>query len=114
MRISGDGAADGHGLRVRTAALQSVRRGVHRPAPEGVGEEKYDASATSMVGLLKYGTGLPFNRIEKLQGGMGIPLPAATQWDLVNAGAADARPAHEELITPGSARQICCTTTTPP
>ena len=68
------------------------------PAPEGVGEQKYDETATSMVGLLKYGTGLPFNRIEKLQKGMGIPLPAATQWELVSEGAKSLAPAHEELI----------------
>jgi transposase len=68
------------------------------PAPEQVGTEKYDASATSMVGLLKYGAGLPFNRIEKLQEGMGIPLPAATQWDLVQAAAKALTPAHEELL----------------
>jgi hypothetical protein len=69
------------------------------PAPAGVGTEKYDATATSMVGLLKYGAGLPFNRIEKLQAGMGIPLPAATQWDLVQAAAKNAlTPAHEELL----------------
>jgi len=68
------------------------------PAPEGVGTEKYDATATSMVGLLKYGAGLPFNRIEKLQDGMGIPLPAATQWDLVQAAAKALTPAHEELL----------------
>jgi len=68
------------------------------PAPEGVGTEKYDATATSMVGLLKYGAGLPFNRIEKLQDGMGIPLPAATQWDLVQAAAKALAPAHEELL----------------
>lgn len=68
------------------------------PPPEGVGEEKYDEKATSMVGLLKYGTGLPFNRIEKLQAGMGIPLPAATQWELVRDGAKLLAPAHEELI----------------
>ncbi len=68
------------------------------PSPEGVGEEKYDEKATSMVGLLKYGTGLPFNRIEKLQEGMGIPLPAATQWELVRDGANLLAPAHEELI----------------
>ena len=37
------------------------------PAPEGVGPAKYDATATSMVGLLKYGCGLPFHRIEVLQ-----------------------------------------------
>ncbi len=68
------------------------------PAPAGVGKEKCDASATSMVGLLKYGAGLPFNRIEKLQEGMGIPLPAATQWDLVQAAAKALTPAHEELL----------------
>lgn len=68
------------------------------PSPEGVGEEKYDEKATSMVGLLKYGTGLPFNRIEKLQQSMGIPLPAATQWELVRDGAKLLAAVHEELI----------------
>lgn len=53
------------------------------PSPDGVGNEKYDETAASMVGLLKYGAGLPFNRIEKLQQSLGIPLPAATQWQLV-------------------------------
>jgi len=50
------------------------------------------------VGALTYGTGLPFYRIEKLQAGMGIPLPAATQWELVRDGAALLAPAHEELV----------------
>ncbi len=68
------------------------------PAPEGVGDEKYDETATGMVGLLKYGTGLPFNRIEKLQQGMGIPLPATTQWELVRDGAKSLAPAHQELV----------------
>lgn len=68
------------------------------PSPEGVGEKKYDEKATATVGLLKYGTGLPFNRIEKLQAAMGIPLPAATQWELVSDGAELMVPAHEELI----------------
>lgn len=68
------------------------------PAPEGVGDEKYDETAKSMIGLLKYGTGLPFNRIEKLQAGMGIPVPASTQWDLVSDAAEEMTPAFEELI----------------
>jgi transposase len=68
------------------------------PAPEGIGDEKYDETAVGMVGLLKYGTGLPFNRIEKLQAGMGIPLPATTQWELVQAGAQKLAPAFDELI----------------
>jgi hypothetical protein len=68
------------------------------PSPQGVGEEKYDATATSMVGLLKYGVGVPFNRIEKLQDGLKIPLPSATQWDLVQAAAKPLAPAHEQLL----------------
>lgn len=68
------------------------------PAPEGVGTEKYDATAANMIGLLKYGTGLPFNRIEKLQAGMRIPLAASTQWELVEASAQTFAPVHEALI----------------
>jgi transposase len=67
-------------------------------APDGVGNEKYDESATSMIGQLKYGAGMPFFRIEKLQGGMGIPLPAATQWELVESAAVLLEPAYEEII----------------
>jgi transposase len=68
------------------------------PAPEGVGEAKYDATATSMVGLLKYGCGLPFHRIEILQRGLGIPLPAATQWELVRDALPQLVPAWDELL----------------
>jgi hypothetical protein len=52
--------------------------------PAGVGPEKYDATAGSMLALLKYGTGLPFHRLEGLQASLGLPLPAATQWDIVH------------------------------
>ena len=68
------------------------------PAPEGVGSEKYDATAASMIAVLKYGSGLPFNRIEGLQGNLEIPLPAATQWEIVHAAAADITPAYHELV----------------
>src|SRR5690606_24781392 len=61
-------------------------------------EDKYDASAASMIALLKYGTGLPFNRLEGLQGTLGIPLPASTQWDIVHAAAGTVEPAYEELV----------------
>jgi len=32
-------------------------------SPEGIGTQKYDATAASMIALLKYGSGLPFNRL---------------------------------------------------
>jgi hypothetical protein len=68
------------------------------PAPDGVGAAKYDETATSMVGLLKYGCGVPFHRIETLQRALRIPLPAATQWELVRDAAPLLGPAVDELI----------------
>lgn len=49
-------------------------------APEGIGEEKYDATAAAMIAQMKYGSGMPFNRLERLEKNLGIPLRAATQW----------------------------------
>jgi transposase len=68
------------------------------PAPEDVGDEKYDESAVGMLGLLKYGTGFPFQRLETLQETLGIPMPASTQWDLVEGGAEELEPVYEELV----------------
>ena len=68
------------------------------PAPEGVGAARYDETAPSMVGLLKYGAGLPFHRIEVLQRGLGIPLPATTQWELVRDAAVRLAPVFAELL----------------
>jgi len=67
-------------------------------APEGVGEKKYDESAAAMIGLLRYGTGVPFNRLAGLEENLGMPLPPATQWDIVKETAPLIRPAYEELI----------------
>jgi transposase len=68
------------------------------PAPAGVGTAKYDEAATSMIGLLKYGCGLPFHRIEVLQRGLRIPLPAATQWELVRDALPQLVPVWDELL----------------
>ena len=69
------------------------------PAPEGVGTEKYDESASSMVGSMRYGLGTPFYRLEQFQATLGIPLPVGTQWKLVNRAAGLLAPAFEFLIT---------------
>jgi len=74
--------------------------------PEGVGSQKYDATAASMIALLKYGSGLPFNRLEGLQGSLGIPLPASTQWDIVNDTAEVITPAYDELIRQAAQGEI--------
>ena len=75
-------------------------------SPEGVGDQKYDAESAAMIGLLKYGSGLPFHRLEKLQDGLGIPLPAATQWEIVQQTAGILAPALEELIRLAAQGQV--------
>jgi transposase len=53
------------------------------PLPEEAGSSKYDPTVASMIAALRYGQGLPSNRIEQLQQAAGIPLPASVQWELV-------------------------------
>jgi transposase len=67
-------------------------------APEAAGPEKYEETAVAMIALLKYGTGVPFKRLERLQGQLGMPLPATTQWALMAAAAKLLRFVLEELI----------------
>src|SRR5580698_78901 len=66
--------------------------------PAGVGAAKYDMTAVAMIALLKYGTGMPFNRMERLETQLGIPLPAATQWELTEPAAGSLEPIMDELI----------------
>jgi transposase len=66
--------------------------------PKGVGPEKYDETTSSMIALLKYGSGMPFYRLEKLEDLLGIPLPASTQWEIVEETAAVIHRALDELI----------------
>jgi len=66
--------------------------------PDGVGEEKYDATAASMIALLRYGSGFPWNRLADMEASLGIPLPVATQCEIVTEAAARLQPAMEELI----------------
>ena len=60
--------------------------------------QTYDETAVAMIALLKYGTGVPFKRLERLQEHLGMPRPATTQWDLMAAAAKLLWPVLEELI----------------
>jgi transposase len=66
--------------------------------PAEAGDKKYNETAASMVALLKYGSGVPFYRLDTLQSNLGIPLPPSTQWGIVKEAAEPIRPALEELI----------------
>ena len=66
--------------------------------PPGVGDQKYDETAAAMIALMKYGCGLPFHRLQRLEAALGIPLPASTQWEVVLAAADQVAPALAELL----------------
>jgi transposase len=66
--------------------------------PEQAGDKKYDETVGSTIALLKYGSGLPFYRLEKLQENYGIPLPASTQWEIAERTGGDIYPAYHALI----------------
>ena len=51
--------------------------------PSEAGPEKYDPTVASTIATLRYGEGLPNNRIQRIQRSAGVPLPASTQWELV-------------------------------
>jgi transposase len=90
-------------LSARVWELESLRCNLcgevfNAQAPAQVGEEKYDETCGAMIALLKYGSGFPFYRLEGLQNSLGIPLPASTQWEIVEQVADKIYPAYEELI----------------
>jgi len=76
------------------------------PEPEGVGPEKFDETAGAMIAQLKYASGVPFARIEQLEKRLGIPLPASTQWEVVEEVAELAKPAGEELIRQAAGGEV--------
>jgi hypothetical protein len=75
-------------------------------APPEVGEKKYDESAAAMIALLKYGSGVPWDRLERLEASLGIPLPASTQCEIVAEVAEGMRPAFDEMIRQAAQSEV--------
>ena len=68
------------------------------PPPEEANRGKYDDSAAAMIAVLKYGCGMPFHRLEKLQENLGVPVPASTQWEILDEAEKSVQPAYEALV----------------
>ena len=66
--------------------------------PEDIGSQKYDETATAIIALLKYGNGFPFYRLAQLQKNLGVPVPATTQWGLLENSSLSAKPAYAEIL----------------
>jgi hypothetical protein len=67
-------------------------------APAEAYGEKHDETAASMIAILHYAGGMPFNRLDHLQRDLETPVPSSTQWDVVQARAELVRPAYDELV----------------
>jgi len=76
------------------------------PLPSEAGLSKYDPSVGDMLALLRYGAGLPMYRIARLQKDFGVPLPASTQWELVEAAAQQHEVIYDALIEAGAQGKI--------
>ena len=75
-------------------------------APDNIGDEKYDAASGAMIALLKYGSGLPFNRLDQLQATLGVPLPSSTQWEIVESVADKIHPVYTALMCQAAAGDV--------
>lgn len=49
----------------------------------GKNAPKYDEGVHAIIAMLKYGASVPFYRLEKIQKHLHTPMPASTQWDLM-------------------------------
>jgi transposase len=76
------------------------------PAPIEAGTAKYAPNVGIMLGLLRFGSGLPHYRMEKMQKDFGVPLPQSTQWELMEKSARDFEPIGQHLITVAAGGQL--------
>lgn len=82
--------------RLRCALCGSVESA---ELPEEAGQEKFDPSVIGTLGVLHYGFGMPFNRMQDIQQAAGVPLPASTQWELLKSAAqAGLQAVQEQLV----------------
>jgi transposase len=88
-------------LRCGTCGALSVA-----PMPPEVGRKTYDVSLKVNLALAHYHLGLPFKRIESFQDMLGMPLPDATQWELVEQVADSAYPVYEQLKRLGAQQPL--------
>jgi hypothetical protein len=93
--------------------LQTLRCGTCRKvftpaAPVEAGLEKYDPNVAPMLAFLRYGCGLPMNRIEQMQRDYGIPLPAGTQWGLLVVYVGEIAPIWPEFIRQAADGEVLC------
>jgi transposase len=72
-----------------------------RAPAEALGS-KHSETAAAIIACLRYGVGMPHNRLEHLQGYLATPMPASTQWDVVSARVGAPTLVYRELLRLGA------------
>ncbi len=102
LRLIGTAPVQGKAYELQSLRCNLCQKVFTAAMPEGSGDEKYDGSVGSIIAVLKYGSGFPFYRLEKLQQNAGVPLPDATQWDIVEQMDRLTYRAADELVRQGA------------
>lgn len=102
IRITGHSLASAkrHELERLRCSLCGKTYTAHLPG----GMRKYDEHIKAHLAIAKNYCGLPFYRMQMMQNMVGVPLPDATQWDLVESLADEIYPVYyalEELAAQG-------------
>jgi len=88
---------------LRCASCQKTFTAPLAPGASGV---KYHPSVDATLAVMRYGLGMPHNRLAQWQKWAGIPLPASTQFERVKAMAEAGRPVVEHLETIAANRPL--------
>jgi len=106
IRLTGNAPISGRIYELERLRCSSCQKIFKASLPEEAGKKKYDERAGAIISLLKYGNGFPFYRLENLQKQFGIPLPAATQWELAEGVGNVGCPVYRELINQGAQGEV--------
>ncbi len=97
VRIKGQNLACVHKYWVEKLRCALCGKVFSADVPASVGQDKYDAAFKSLLALQKYYLGMPFHRQAYFQSLLGVPVPASTQWQLVEGLAGCALPVFSVL-----------------
>lgn len=75
-------------------------------APQEAQGPKFDETAVSMLALCHYDAGLPLNRLDRLQQNLQTPIPASTQWDVLDESAPTFKPVFDEMARQAAQGQV--------
>jgi transposase len=82
VRLKGQAPVTGQVYQLERLRCETCGTPFTAELPEEAGSVKYDASVAAVVATLRYGEGMPWNRLARLQRSAGVPLPASVQWEL--------------------------------